>query len=127
MGSIARLLQLVIVCQILQLPVINSQEITQVPGFYDTRKCVRKCLDGYLADQLWCDSGNCVCSEYLRSSATSVISSCLYTDWKEPCSNTHDLTKGYSVYNAYCGFKAPTPTITTTPGSRASSELFLII
>jgi hypothetical protein len=93
------------------------------------RDCVRDCIAGCysnwgpcdLVGVLGCgDSNSCFCHEDLRSSASSFLSACVYTQYTS-CSDQTDYDDAASIYDRYCTFTAPA-TVTAHATSAAQSR-----
>lgn len=102
----------------------DTISIAQYSGLQQ-RNCVYTCIAGSgpgghpdLQCAIGCQNANsCLCREDLRPTASSYLSSCIYTDFPS-CSDAPDYSAAVSVYDNYCGFTGPaTVLVTPTPTS----------
>jgi len=105
--------------------------IAQYSGLSQQRNCVYTCIAGSgpggypdLQCAIGCQNANsCLCREDLRPTASSYLSSCIYTDFPS-CSDAPDYSAAVSIYDNYCGFTEPaTVLVTSTPTSALNTAV----
>lgn len=120
----------------LVLPSTLAQSVTisQMPAFDESRDCIRYCLYnglgaygawGNLPGFLGCDSSSCVCEENLRLTASSWLSSCLYT-LHSSCADDIDYRSALQIYDNFCSFTAPA-VFTTTQSGPPNTDAFGVV
>ncbi|KAH8585718.1 hypothetical protein B0O99DRAFT_646356 [Bisporella sp. PMI_857] len=116
------------------IPACSSTSISigDEPILKTQRSCVVKCVgrgDCTFGDdicgvavQLGCAGSNeCFCRSDLRPSASSFLSSCIYTAFTT-CADTVDYVATASIYDNYCSFTAPATTTATATGTFSTAN-----
>ncbi|OCL00702.1 uncharacterized protein K441DRAFT_650126 [Cenococcum geophilum 1.58] len=115
-----------LVLLLIPLATTDTISIAQYSGLLQQRNCVYTCIVGSglgghqdLQCAIGCQNANsCLCREDLRPTASSYLSSCIYTDFPS-CSDAPDYSAAVSIYDNYCNLTEPA-TVIVTPTSTSA-------